>query len=149
MSISPKIRIEGILNRVERYRPDMDEDLLRHAYVYAANRHEGQVRLSGEEYLVHPLTVAWILAGMELDEVAIAAGLLHDILEDTPTTAEELELEFGPDVARLVHALTKISTYESSYSSREATEAENFRRLLLASIDDVPVSYTHLTLPTN
>jgi len=117
----------------------MDEELLRHAYVYAANRHKGQVRLSGEEYLVHPLTVAWILADMELDEEAIAAGLLHDILEDTATSSEELELEFGHDVARLVNALTKISTYESSYTSREATEAENFRRLLLASVDDVRV----------
>ncbi len=134
-----KIRIEDILNRVETYLPDMDEDLLRHAYVFSANRHQGQVRRSGEAYLVHPLTVAWILAEMELDEIAIATGLLHDILEDTETTAEEMELEFGPDVTRLVVAMTKISGFESSYSSREATEAENFRRLLLASVDDVRV----------
>ena len=76
---------------------------------------------------------------MELDEVAIAVGLLHDLLEDTQTTTEELEAEFGPDVARLVSALTKISSFESSFSSQEATEAENFRRLLLASTDDVRV----------
>jgi GTP pyrophosphokinase len=139
MESGSKIRIEDILNRVERYRPDFDEDLLRHAYVFAANRHQGQVRRSGEAYLVHPLTVAWILADMELDEVAIAVGLLHDLLEDTSTTAEELEAEFGPDVARLVTALTKISSFESSFSSQEATEAENFRRLLLASTDDVRV----------
>jgi GTP pyrophosphokinase len=139
MTVDGKVRIEDILNRVERYRPECDEELLRHAYVFSANRHQGQVRRSGEDYLVHPLTVASILAEMELDEVAIAAGLLHDILEDTDSTAEELEAEFGEDVARLVVALTKISTFESSYASQEATEAENFRRLLLASMDDVRV----------
>ncbi len=139
MPRSSKIRIENILNRMERYRPDLDEDLLRHAYVFAANRHQGQIRRSGEPYFTHPLTVAWILAEMELDEETVAAGLLHDLLEDTETTAEELELEFGPEVARLVVALTKMADFESSYSSREATEAENFRRLLLASMDDVRV----------
>ncbi|HHQ48655.1 MAG TPA: bifunctional (p)ppGpp synthetase/guanosine-3',5'-bis(diphosphate) 3'-pyrophosphohydrolase, partial [Acidobacteria bacterium] len=139
MNTPPKVRIEDILDRVEQYRPDMDEVLLRHAYVFAANRHQGQVRRSGEAYLIHPLSVAWILADMELDEVAIAAGLLHDIPEDTKTTAEEMELEFGPVVTRLVVALTKLSGFESKYESREATEAENFRRLLLASTDDVRV----------
>ncbi len=139
MALTPKVRIEDIVNRVEQYRPDLDEDLLRHAYVFAANRHQGQVRRSGEAYLVHPLTVAWILAQMELDEVAIAAGMLHDLLEDTETTEEELEAKFGSEVSRLVVALTKISVYESSYTTREETDAENFRRLLLASIDDVRV----------
>ncbi|NOZ94479.1 MAG: bifunctional (p)ppGpp synthetase/guanosine-3',5'-bis(diphosphate) 3'-pyrophosphohydrolase [Acidobacteria bacterium] len=139
MNAPAKVRIEDILDRVERYRPDMDEVLLRHAYVFAANRHQGQVRRSGEAYLIHPLSVAWILADMELDEVAIAAGLLHDILEDTETSPEEMELEFGPVVTRLVVALTKLSSFESKYESREATEAENFRRLLLASTDDVRV----------
>ena len=139
MNGSGKLRIETILYRMEQYRPDLDEELLRHAYVFAATRHRGQVRRSGEDYLVHPLTVAWILAEMELDEVAVAAALLHDILEDTETTAAELEEEFGAEVSRLVAALTKISTYESSFASREATEAENFRRLLLASTDDVRV----------
>ncbi len=137
--VEEKIRIEDILNRMEEYRPDLDEDLLRHAYVFAANRHHGQVRRSGEPYLTHPLTVAWILAGMELDEETVAAGLLHDLLEDTETTIEEIEVEFGAEVGRLVTALTKIADFESSYSSREATEAENFRRLLLASVDDLRV----------
>jgi GTP pyrophosphokinase len=137
--VEAKVRIEDILSRMERYRPDLDEDLLRHAYVFAANRHQGQIRRSGEPYLTHPLTVAWILADMELDEETVAAGLLHDLLEDTPTTAEEIEVEFGPEVERLVSALTKIADFESSYSSREATEAENFRRLLLASVDDLRV----------
>ena len=139
MDLAGKIRIEDILNRVESYLPEYDEDLLRHAYVFAANRHQGQVRRSGEAYLVHPLTVSWILAEMELDEVAIAVGMLHDLLEDTDTTAAELEDEFGPEVTRLVVALTKISTFESSFASHEATEAENFRRLLLAAAGDVRV----------
>ena len=139
MAIAAKIRIEDILTRMERYRPDLDEDLLRHAYVFAANRHQGQARRSGEPYFTHPLAVAWILAEMELDEETVAAGLLHDLIEDTPTTAEEIEIEFGSEVARLVVALTKMADFESSYSSREATEAENFRRLLLASMDDVRV----------
>jgi GTP pyrophosphokinase len=139
MELAGKIRVEDILNRVETYLPEYDEDLLRHAYVFAAKRHQGQVRRSGESYLVHPLTVAWILAEMELDETAIAVGMLHDILEDTDATAAELEEEFGPEVTRLVAALTKISTFESSFSSHEATEAENFRRLLLASTDDARV----------
>ena len=138
-SASAKIRIEDILNRMERYRPDLDEDLIRHAYVFAANRHQGQIRRSGEPYFTHPLAVAWILADMELDEETVSAGLLHDLLEDTKTTADEIGEEFGPQVARLVAALTKMADFESSYSSREANEAENFRRLLLASMDDVRV----------
>jgi GTP pyrophosphokinase len=137
--VEVKVRIEDILNRMERYRPDLDEDLLRHAYVFAANRHKGQIRRSGEPYLTHPLTVSWILADMELDEETVAAGMLHDLLEDTATTAEEIEVEFGPEIERLVTALTKMADFESSYSSREATEAENFRRLLLASVDDLRV----------
>ncbi len=139
MDPAGKIRIEDILDRVERYRADFDEDLLRHAYIFSANRHQGQVRRSGEDYMIHPLSVAWILAEMELDEVAIVVGLLHDLLEDTETTADELRVEFGDDVTRLVEALTKISTFEESYASHEDTEAENFRRLLLASMDDVRV----------
>ncbi len=134
-----KVRIEDILDQVERYRPDYDVDLLMRANVFGAARHDGQIRLSGEDYFMHPLSVAWILAQMEMDEVAIAAGLLHDILEDTDTTEEEIERHFGVEVRRLVVALTKISVYESSYTTREETDAENFRRLLLASIDDVRV----------
>ncbi len=139
MDAPARLRFEDVLDRMESYLPALDEELLRHAYVFAATRHQGQVRRSGEPYLTHPLSVAWILAEMELDEVAVTAGLLHDILEDTDTTEEELEREFGPVVTRVVAALTKISTYESTFNAREATLAENFRRLLLASADDVRV----------
>ncbi len=139
MKAPSRVRFEDILDRMEAYLPDVDEVLLRHAYVFAAKRHQGQVRRSGEPYLTHPLSVAWILADIELDELAVAVGLLHDILEDTETSEEEMEAEFGPDVTRAVVALTKMSGYESSFTSREATVAENFRRLLLASMDDVRV----------
>ncbi len=132
-------RFEDILEMVSGYNPDCDEDLLRRAYVYSAMAHRGQVRVSGEPYLVHPLEVARILAEMHLDEVAIAAGLLHDLLEDTWVSEEELEKQFGEHIAGLVKALTKITTMEQSYAAREAAQAENVRRMLLASIADVRV----------
>ena len=90
------LRITDILDQAGTYLNPEDLEIIEKAYIYSATVHQGQVRLSGEPYLTHPLTVAWILADMELDEETVAAGLLHDILEDTPTTAEELETEFGP-----------------------------------------------------
>ncbi len=133
------LRFEDILELVSAYNPDCDEDLLRRAYVYSARAHRGQVRVSGEPYLVHPLEVARILAEMHLDEVAIATGLLHDLLEDTWVSEEELEAQFGEHITGLVKALTKITTMEQSYAAREAAQAENVRRMLLASIADVRV----------
>ncbi|HQT93698.1 MAG: hypothetical protein B7Z61_07670 [Acidobacteria bacterium 37-71-11] len=132
-------RFEDILEIVSGYNPGCDEDLLRRAYVYSAMAHRGQVRVSGEPYLVHPLEVSRILAEMHLDEVAIATGLLHDLLEDTWVTEEELENQFGEHITGLVKALTKITTMEQSYAAREAAQAENVRRMLLASIVDVRV----------
>ncbi|MBZ5589150.1 MAG: bifunctional (p)ppGpp synthetase/guanosine-3',5'-bis(diphosphate) 3'-pyrophosphohydrolase [Acidobacteriia bacterium] len=133
------LRFEDILEQVSAYNPDCDEDLLRRAYVYSARAHRGQVRVSGEPYLVHPLEVAHILAEMHLDEVAIATGLLHDLLEDTWVSEDELEAQFGEHITGLVKALTKITTMEQSYAAREAAQAENVRRMLLASIADVRV----------
>ncbi len=132
-------RFEDILEIVSGYNPGCDEDLLRRAYVYSAMAHRGQVRVSGEPYLVHPLEVSRILAEMHLDEVAIATGLLHDLLEDTWVSEEELERQFGEHITGLVKALTKITTMEQSYAAREAAQAENVRRMLLASIADVRV----------
>ncbi len=132
-------RFEDILEIVAGYNPDCDEELLRRAYVYSAMAHRGQVRVSGEPYLVHPLEVARILAEMHLDEVAIATGLLHDLLEDTWVSEEELEAQFGEHITGLVKALTKITTMEQSYAAQEAAQAENVRRMLLASIADVRV----------
>jgi len=132
-------RFEDILELVASYNPDADEDLLRRAYVYSAMAHKGQVRVSGEPYLVHPLEVARILGEMHLDEIAIATGLLHDLLEDTWVSEEELEARFGEHITGLVKALTKITTMEQSYAAREAAQAENVRRMLLASIVDLRV----------
>src|ERR1700704_4620091 len=103
------LRFEDILDKVESYKPDFDEELLDKAFVFSAREHRGQVRSSGEPYLVHPLNVAYILAEMRLDETSIAVGLLHDVLEDTLTTKETLLELFGTDVAELVDGVTKIS----------------------------------------
>ncbi|MGC8917159.1 MAG: RelA/SpoT family protein [Thermoanaerobaculum sp.] len=132
-------RFDDILEQVQAYKPHCDEDLLRRAYVFSAMAHQGQVRASGEPYLVHPLEVARILADMRLDEVAIAAGLLHDLLEDTYVTEETLREQFGERITAIVKALTKITTLEQSYAARQAAQAESFRRMILASMEDIRV----------
>ncbi|HEX6179099.1 MAG TPA: RelA/SpoT family protein, partial [Thermoanaerobaculia bacterium] len=131
------IRFEDILDKVESYKPDFDEELLQKAYIFSAREHKGQVRSSGEPYLVHPLNVAYILAEMRLDETSIAVGLLHDVLEDTLTTKEKLQELFGDDVAELVDGVTKISRY--AYVSKEEQQAETFRKMLLAMVSDLRV----------
>src|ERR1700730_6950345 len=131
------IRFEDILDKVESYRPDFDEELLQKAYIFSAREHRGQVRDSGEPYLVHPLYVAYILADRHLDETSIAVGLLHDVLEDTLTTKEKLQEIFGDDVAELVDGVTKISRY--AYVSKEEQQAETFRKMLLAMVSDLRV----------
>ncbi|HXA16513.1 MAG TPA: bifunctional (p)ppGpp synthetase/guanosine-3',5'-bis(diphosphate) 3'-pyrophosphohydrolase [Thermoanaerobaculia bacterium] len=131
------IRFEDILDKVESYKPDFDEELLDRAFVFSAREHRGQVRSSGEPYLVHPLNVAYILTEMRLDETSIAVGLLHDVLEDTLTTKETLQEIFGDDVAELVDGVTKISRY--AYVSREEQQAETFRKMLLAMVSDLRV----------
>ena len=131
------IRFEDILDKVESYKPEFDEELLQKAYIFSAREHRGQVRSSGEPYLIHPLNVAYILADMRLDETSIAVGLLHDVLEDTLTTKEVLQEMFGDDVADLVDGVTKISRY--AYVSKEEQQAETFRKMLLAMVSDLRV----------
>src|SRR5437763_8167451 len=131
------IRFEHILDKVESYKPDFDEELLQKAYIFSAREHRGQVRSSGEPYLVHPLNVAHILADLHLDETSIAVGLLHDVLEDTLTTKDVLQETFGEDVAELVDGVTKISRY--AYVSKEEQQAETFRKMLLAMVSDLRV----------
>jgi len=111
--------------------------LLRRAYVFSAYEHKGQVRRSGEPYLVHPLEVADLLADMRLDVVAIAAGLLHDIVEDTPNTIEKVRELFGEQVAHVVEGVTKLSGLQ--FASSEERQAESFRKMLLAMVDDIRV----------
>ncbi len=131
------IRFEDLLDKVRGYSPDVDLELLRRAYVFSALEHKGQIRHSGEPYLVHPLEVADILADMKLDAVCIAAGLLHDVVEDTLTTPEKIRDKFGEDVAHIVEGVTKIGAIP--FSSTEARQAENFRKMLLAMVDDIRV----------
>jgi guanosine-3',5'-bis(diphosphate) 3'-pyrophosphohydrolase len=131
------IRFEDILDKVESYKPDFDEELLQRAYIFSAREHRGQIRSSGEPYLVHPLNVAYLLAEMRLDETSIAVGLLHDVLEDTLTTKETLQQHFGDDIAELVDGVTKISRY--AFVSREEQQAETFRKMLLAMVSDLRV----------
>jgi GTP pyrophosphokinase len=131
------IRFEDLLEKVRAYSPDTDVELLRRAYVFSAFEHRGQVRHSGEPYLIHPLAVADFLADMKLDVVAIAAGLLHDVVEDTLTTIDRIEELFGPEVAHVVEGVTKISAIP--FSSSEERQAENFRKMLLAMVDDIRV----------
>jgi GTP pyrophosphokinase len=111
------IHFEEILEKVEGYNPGSDQDLLRRAYVFSAREHKGQVRRSGEPYLVHPLNVAAILADLKADDISIVVGLLHDVLEDTLTTREAIAQQFGAEVAELVDGLTKIGKF--SYVSLE------------------------------
>jgi GTP pyrophosphokinase len=110
---------------------------LQKAYIFSAREHRGQVRSSGDPYLIHPLNVAYILAEMRLDETSIAVGLLHDVLEDTLTTKETLQQTFGDDIADLVDGVTKISRY--AYVSKEEQQAETFRKMLLAMVSDLRV----------
>jgi len=131
------IRFEDLVDKVRAYNPDADIELLRRAYVFSAFEHKGQVRHSGEPYLVHPLEVADQLADMKLDVVTIAAGLLHDIVEDTQTPIERIRELFGADVAHVVEGVTKLGAL--SFSSSEERQAENFRKMLLAMVDDIRV----------
>jgi len=131
------IRFEDLLEKVRDYNPDADLELLRRAYVFSALEHKGQVRHSGEPYLVHPLEVATILTDMKMDAVTIAAGLLHDVVEDTLTTTERVVQTFGREVAHVVEGVTKISAI--TFSSSEERQAENFRKMLLAMVDDIRV----------
>src|SRR5215203_4532369 len=131
------IRFETLLDKVRAYSPEADLELLRRAYVFSALEHKGQVRHSGEPYLVHPLEVADLLADMKLDVVAVSAGLLHDVVEDTLTTPERIQELFGAEIAHVVEGVTKIGAIP--FSSSEERQAENFRKMLLAMVDDIRV----------
>jgi len=131
------IRINDILDTVAQYHPTADLSVIERAYIYSARVHDGQVRLSGEPYLSHPLEVAGILANMRLDTVSIAAGLLHDVIEDTHARPEEVKELFGEEIFRIVSGVTKISTLP--LESSKARQAESFRQMILAMADDLRV----------
>jgi GTP pyrophosphokinase len=131
------IRYEDIQERVERSRPDADVDFLRRAYVYSALAHRGQLRRSGEPYLVHPLEVAFILADLGLDVATVATGLLHDAVEDSHVTVEDVAEKFGMEVAALVNGVTKLSRI--NMVSEAERQAENIRKMILAMVEDIRV----------
>ncbi len=131
------IRFEDLVEKVRASNPESDIELLRRAYVFSAFEHKGQVRHSGEPYLVHPLEVAAILADMKLDVAAVVAGLLHDVVEDTLTSIDRIEELFGSEVAHVVEGVTKLGAIP--FSSSEERQAENFRKMLLAMVDDIRV----------
>ncbi len=131
------IRLNDILEEVSLYIPDGDLDLIKKAYIFSARAHKGQIRLSGEPYLSHPLEVAGILAKLKLDVITISAGLLHDTIEDTLTTYDELQKYFGEEIAMLVDGVTKIG--KMSFHSRHEEQAENFRKMILAMAKDIRV----------
>ena len=126
-----------LVERVLDYDGDADEDLLNRAYVFAMKAHGSQTRASGDPYFSHPIEVAGILTKYKLDTATIATALLHDTLEDTVATYDELETQFGLDVAKLVDGVTKLSKLE--LQSDRQRQAENFRKLLLAMSDDIRV----------
>ncbi len=126
-----------LLERVRRYNPDADEDLLNRAYVFAMKAHGQQKRASGDPYFSHPLEVAAILTEFKLDDATIVAAMLHDTIEDTAVTRGEIDDLFGAEIGGLVDGLTKLNKLD--FASRHAQQAENFRKLLLAIADDARV----------
>ncbi len=130
-------RFRDLLRTVRSYRPEEDIVLIRKAYDFSEQQHKGQLRKSGELYLAHPLEVAILLAEMRLDATAIAAGLLHDAVEDTSVTVDEIKAEFGEQIAHIVEGVTKISKID--FASSEEAQAENVRKMVLAMMDDIRV----------
>jgi len=131
------MRIEGVLDSIHGYHPQADVEPVMRAYVFAAKAHKGQERISGEPYLTHPLEVAGILTELRLDTGTIAAGLLHDAVEDTHATLAEIKELFGPEVAAVVDGVTKLSRIP--FSTREEAQAENIRKMILAMSKDIRV----------
>ncbi len=131
------IKLNDLVEKVQSYFPAADVELIRKAYDFSARVHTGQKRLSGEPYLIHPMAVADIIADLKLDVPSVTAGLLHDTVEDTLTTLDEIKAMFGREIAMLVDGVTKLSRV--NFISREEKQAENFRKMLLAMGKDVRV----------
>jgi GTP pyrophosphokinase len=130
-------KFRDLMKRMQENRPQDDLTIVKKAYDYSLKHHEGQTRASGEPYLVHPLEVALVLAEMKMDPVAISAGLLHDSVEDTSVTIDDIRKEFGEQVAHIVEGVTKISKID--FATREEQQAENLRKMMLAMVDDIRV----------
>ena len=134
----PEVLYDELIKSIRRYRPSTDLSLIEKAYKVAYKFHEGQFRKSGEPYIIHPICVAIILAELELDKETIAAGLLHDVVEDTPMTTEDVAREFNPEIALLVDGVTKLTQLNYS-SDKVELQAENLRKMFLAMAKDIRV----------
>jgi GTP diphosphokinase / guanosine-3',5'-bis(diphosphate) 3'-diphosphatase len=130
-------QLQTLIEEIPKYQPGADLDVLQRAYRFSEVSHQGQQRASGEPYLSHPLEVASLLVGFKMDVTTVTAGLLHDVLEDTTATKEQLEHEFGKEIADLVDGVTKLG--KLAFSSREERQAENFRKMLVAMARDLRV----------
>ena len=130
-------RFRELMRKLRENRPNDDLELVKKAYEFSQKHHAGQTRASGQPYLVHPLEVALVLAEMKMDPIAIAAGLLHDSVEDTSVTIVDIRKEFGEQVAHIVEGVTKISKID--FTSKEEQQAENLRKMMLAMVDDIRV----------
>jgi len=137
------IRLKDISDKVRSYHPEPRIDLIEKAYVFSAQVHKGQLRLSGEPYLTHPMEVAALLADLKLDDISVATGLLHDTVEDTYTTLATIEEFFGHEISSLVDGVTKISRI--FFHAAEEKQAENFRKMILAMAKDIRVILIKLT----
>ena len=131
------VTIDMILEKVRAYQADADLAKIKKAYAYAEKAHRGQVRISGEAYIIHPLNVAYILTGLHLDDETICAALLHDVVEDTCATLEEMDAEFGRNIMELIDGVTKLGRIE--YMSKEDVKLENYRKMFLAMAKDIRV----------
>src|SRR4051812_25024265 len=129
--------LEGLLADVGAYKPDVDRELIGRAFRFAEKAHEGQKRRSGEDFIHHPIGAARILTELHLDEATIAAALLHDTVEDTGVSIDDIRAEFGEEVAQLVQGVTKLTRIQ--FASREHAEAENYRKMIIAMAEDVRV----------
>jgi len=131
------IQLQTLIEEIPKYQPGADLDLVNRAYRFSEKSHEGQQRASGEPYLSHPLEVAGLLVEFKMDVTTVIAGLLHDVLEDTRATKDDLAREFGPEIADLVDGVTKIG--KLAFSSREERQAGNFRKMVVAMAHDLRV----------
>ena len=137
MSEMNPVTIDAILEAVKRYQPNADTDLIRRAYELADAAHKGQKRVSGEDYIIHPLAVAKILTDLQIDDITISAAILHDVVEDTTHTLDEMRECFGDEVAMLIDGVTKLGRIQ--YKSKEEQQLESYRKMFLAMAKDIRV----------
>src|SRR6202167_6753819 len=131
------LQVEELIGRVRAYQPSADVDLIKRAYDFSYRMHAGQTRKSGDPYFVHPANVAGVIADLRLDTASICAGLLHDVVEDTLASIDDVEKQFGGEIATLVDGVTKLS--KINFTSKEDRQGENFRKMVVAMARDIRV----------